>query len=193
MKRTFSFLVAIFLLAGLCGEAVAQIPEHSGRLVNDFGDFLKPVEEQALERKLRAYNDSTSTQVVVLTVADLGGLDAQEFALRVGRSWGVGQQGRDNGVILLVSKAERQVRIETGYGMEGVLPDALAGRIIREVVTPAFKQSRFYSGIDAGVELIMAAAAGEFEGLPAQSSRKGRQSPVLFYLVIIFIYFIIQR
>lgn len=186
------FLVLILLLSGGVGEVRAQVPAPSDRLVTDLGDFLEPVEERALERKLRAYNDSTSTQIVVLTVRDLGGMDAQTFALEVGRSWGVGQEGRNNGVIFLISRAERQLRIEVGYGLEGVLPDALAGRIIRDVVTPSFKQGQFFAGINAGVDLIMAAAAGEFEALPTASNKNGQGiNPVFLYLVFIFVYFII--
>lgn len=172
----------------------AQVPPPSKQLVTDLGDFLEPVEERALERKLRTYADTTSTQIAVVTVPDLGGMDAQEFALEIGRTWGVGQEGQDNGIVFLISRKERQVRIEVGYGLEGAVPDAIAARIIREVVTPSFKQGQFFAGINAGVDLIMAAAAGEFEGL-AQSGRSGSGGgidPIFIYLAFIFIYFIVS-
>jgi len=175
-------------------SALAQVPPPSDRLVTDLGDFLEPVEERALERKLRTYADTTSTQIAVVTVQDLGGMDAQEFALEIGRSWGVGQEGRDNGIVFLVSRAERQIRIEVGYGLEGAVPDAIASRIVRDVVTPSFKQGQFFAGINAGVDLIMAAAAGEFDGLPSSSGsgRGGGIDPIFVYLAFLFLYFIIS-
>ena len=172
----------------------AQIPTPSDRLVSDLGQFLEPVEERALERKLQIYADTTSTQIVVVTVEDLGGMDAQSFALELGRRWGVGQEARDNGIVFLVSRAERQIRIEVGYGLEGAVPDALAARIIRDVVTPSFKQGQFFAGINAGVDLIMAAAAGEFEGMPVPTGSGGRGggNPIFIYLAFLFLYFMIS-
>ncbi|MDA0875058.1 MAG: TPM domain-containing protein [Bacteroidetes bacterium] len=188
-----SVSIAAALLVLVVGRVHAQVPAPSDRLVVDNGAFLEPVEERALERKIRAYNDSTSTQIVVLTVEDLGGMDAQEFALQVGRSWGVGQAGQNNGVIVLISRAERQIRIEVGYGLEGALPDALVSRIVRDTLTPAFRQGQFFAGINAAVDLIMAAAAGEFEGLPeGNPGRSVRIDPVFLYLAFIFIFFIIS-
>jgi uncharacterized protein len=185
--------MVLMVMSGTVRPAHSQVPPPPESLVNDLGDFLEPVEERALERKLRAYQDSTSTQIAVLTVQDLGGMEAQEYALEVGRVWGVGQEGEDNGVVFLISRAERQIRLEVGYGLEGALPDALASRIIREVVTPSFKQGQFFAGINAAVDLIMAAAAGEFEGLPTtgRSRSDGGIDPIFIYLAFIFIYFII--
>lgn len=185
-------IVLLVLLSVGAGQIHAQVPQAQGRLVVDQGGFLESVEEKALERKLRAYNDSTFTQIVVLTVQNLGGLDAQEFALEVGRSWGVGQEGRDNGVIFLTSREERQIRIEVGYGLEGAIPDALAARIIRDVVTPSFRQGQFFAGINTAVDLLMAAASGEFEALPPDRGPSSRGiDPIFLYLVILFIYFLI--
>ncbi len=191
------FLRVFWLLAALCAASTlqvrAQVPPPSNQLVTDLGDFLEPVEERALERKLRTYADTTSTQIAVVTVQDLAGMDAQEFALEIGRTWGVGQEGRDNGIVFLISREERQVRIEVGYGLEGVVPDALAARIIRQVVTPSFKQGQFFAGINAGVDLIMAAAAGEFEGLPDDGGQGGGGiDPIFIYLAFIFLYFLIS-
>ena len=189
-----SLIVAFMVMVGSVRPVDAQVPPPSKSLVTDLGDFLEPVEERALERKLRAYQDSTSTQIAVLTVQDLGGMDSQEFALEVGRTWGVGQEGQDNGVVFLISRDERQIRLEVGYGLEGALPDALASRIIRDVVTPSFKQGQFFAGINAAVDLVMAAAAGEFEGLPSSGrpSSGGGIDPIFVYLAFIFIYFIIS-
>jgi len=190
----FTGWLLVMALIAVALPVRAQVPPPSKALVTDLGGFLEPVEERALERKLRAYQDSTSTQIAVLTIQDLGGMDAQEYALEVGRTWGVGQEGQDNGVVFLISRAERQIRLEVGYGLEGALPDALASRIIRDVVTPSFKQGQFFAGINAAVDLIMAAAAGEFEGLPDASSESsgGGIDPIIIYLAFVFIYFIIS-
>jgi len=186
--------MVLMAMTGWGSPASAQVPSPPKSLVTDLGEFLEPVEERALERKLQSYQDSTSTQIALLTVQDLGGMDPQEYALEVGRVWGVGQEGQDNGVVFLISRAERQIRLEVGYGLEGALPDALASRIIREVVTPSFKQGQFFAGINAAVDLIMAAAAGEFEGLPSSggSSSGGGIDPIFIYLAFIFIYFLIS-
>jgi len=188
----FFLVLGVFALLGMgSGRVHAQIPSNPNRLVLDLGEFLEPVEERALEQKLRAYNDSTSTQIVVVSVQDLGGLDGADFALRLGREWGVGQEGRDNGLIILLSRAERHIEIATGYGMEGSVPDALASRIIREVMTPSFRKGQFYVGINSAVDVIMAAAAGEFDALPqSTSSRDEGINPALIYMLMIFLYFL---
>ena len=91
--------------------------------VNDFANLLAPFQKQALEQKLDAYNDSTSSAIVIITVPDLQGYDIAEVSLKYLRDWGIGAKGKNNGVVILVSKNDHKARIETGYGMEGVLPD----------------------------------------------------------------------
>lgn len=173
-------LLAGLLLAGLLplGAVYAQgtvdVIRSTGRLVTDQADLLTSSEERRLTAKLTAYEDTTSTQIVVVTIPSLEGVPAAEYALALGRSWGVGQAGQDNGVVILVARDDREVRIETGYGLEGAIPDAVAARIYRNVMVPYFREGRFYEGISGAADLLIAAAAGEFTAEEAAPRHSGR-------------------
>ncbi|HZV56871.1 MAG TPA: TPM domain-containing protein, partial [Sphingobium sp.] len=154
-------LIALFALVLLLPVAASQaqaqsqpaFPKLTGRVVDDAG-LLTPPQRQALEARLAAFEASTRQQLVVATVRDLGGNDIADYGYRLGRAWGIGQAGVNNGVILLVAPNERRVRIEVGYGLEPVLTDALSGRIIRQIITPRFKNGDFAGGIEAGANEI---------------------------------------
>ncbi len=159
-------LLPILLLVGLALPAAAQEipprPPPSEGLVIDRAGVLSPSEETAIERRLVAFDDTSSSQIVVVILPSLGGADAASFATELGRAWGVGQEGRDNGVVVLVSTGDREVFIATGYGLEGAIPDAVAARIVRNVIVPAFRQGQFYAGIGGAVDALIAAASGEY-------------------------------
>lgn len=183
---------ALFVLLMIAAPAWAQqidVIEPTGRLVTDMAGMLTPQEQANLEARLVAYDDSTSTQIAVVLLPNLGGHEPMDYAIALGRAWGVGQKGNDNGVVLLVSRDERTITIATGYGMEGAIPDAVADRIRRNVITPLFREGRFYDGISAGVDAIMAAAAGEFtaaDGPPGEDhSSRGIPLGLLFVIAII--------
>ncbi len=180
-------LVAPLLLLGSDVRAQAPpIPDRPSTLVNDYAGLLAPAERQALEAKLVAYDDSTSTQIAVAIFPTLNGADAGDYATEVGRAWGVGQAGADNGVVLLVSVEDRQVFIATGLGAEAVIPDVIAGRIVRNVIVPAFRQGRFYTGIDQATDALMRAAAGEFSAADrAPGPSDGGFNPVLLFILVI--------
>ena len=144
MKNIF-LLIFIFGFQSLFAQKIESRPVPP-MAVNDFGNMLEPFQKQALEQKLRNYNDSTSSAIVIITVPDLQGYDIAEVALKYLRDWGIGVKGKNNGVLILVSKAEHKARIETGYGMEGVLPDILARQIIDERMIPFFKNNDYYGG-----------------------------------------------
>lgn len=178
----------------MAAPAVAQ-PEvlpPSSRWVTDEAQVLTEVERRSLEQKLRSYADSTSNQIIVVTVASLGGAPISEYAVELGRRWGVGQQEYDNGLVILVSRDDRDVFIATGYGMEGAVPDALAGRIIRNVIVPNFREGRYYAGLSEAVNIIMAAAAGEYEALPRNDPDQapGMDFATVFVLLIIAFFII---
>jgi uncharacterized protein len=149
--------------------------------------MLTPTEEQLLTQKLVAYDDSTSNQIAVVTVPNLQGEDPIQFAVELGRRWGVGQEGRDNGVVLLVSRDDRTITIAVGYGLEGAIPDALADRIRRNVIVPLFRQGQYYEGISAGVDALIQAAAGEYTAVPRQTPGEGGgiDAATIFILLII--------
>lgn len=181
-------LLLIFLLL-FAKHVVAQKifdKPNPPQAVNDFGNFLEPFQRQALEQKLRNYNDSTSSAIVIITVPDLQGYDIAQLSLKYLRDWGIGTKGKNNGVLILVSKAEHKARIETGYGMEGVLPDILAKQIIDERMVPYFKENDYYRGFDNAVDAIIQAAAGEYKADP-NSQKSGRPSiKTIIFLVILF-------
>ncbi len=154
--------------------------------VNDFGHFLEPFQVQALEQKLRNYNDSTSSAIVIITVPELQGYDIAELSLKYLRDWGIGTKEKNNGVLILVSKAERKARIETGSGMEGVLPDILAKQIIDERMVPYFKENDYYRGFDNAVDAVIQAAAGEYKADTSNKKSGGLSFKTIILLAIIF-------
>ncbi|MEO6219626.1 MAG: TPM domain-containing protein [Ginsengibacter sp.] len=181
-------LLLIFLLL-LAKDVVAQKlfdKPNPPQAVNDFGNFLEPFQRDALEQKLRNYNDSTSSAIVIITVPDLQGYDIAELSLKYLREWKPGTAPKDNGVIILVSKAERKARIETGSGMEGVLPDILAKQVIDDRMVPYFKENDYYRGFDNAIDAIIAAAAGEYKADPKAAERGKGGFPTIIILAVLF-------
>lgn len=160
-------------------------PQLSGR-INDHAGMLSPASASQLDSELAAFEREQSTQIVVLTIPSLEGDDLEQFAIRVADQWKIGQKGKDNGVIMILSRADRKVRIEVGMGLQGVLPDLTAGRIIRDVMRPHLRNGDFDRGISVGVEAIMAAVKGEFTAEPQAPSglRHGGSSP--FFTILLF-------
>lgn len=162
-------IVVTFLLITLGFYMQAQelpSPMQPPRLVNDFASMLTLEEQQALEIKLRNYHDTTSTQIYVVVVSDLLGYDIADYAIRIGEKWGIGQKGKDNGALILVKPKNAseggEAFIATGYGLEDVIPDALAMRIMQNEFIPSFKNDHFYTGFDDATTAIMNFASGKF-------------------------------
>lgn len=189
--------ILVLLLLGLSSMTYGQdIPQKPNppRLVNDFvGNLLSSDQINALEQKLRAYNDSTSTQIVVVIVKTVQPYDMNTYALELGRQWGVGQEGKNNGIILLWAPEDRKIYIATGYGMEGVLPDAYANRIIDRVIIPRFKEIRYYDGLNEGVDAIIGYASGEYKAEPSSGDGDGSIVPILVFILILIIFIYISR
>ena len=137
------------------------------RLVNDFAGIFDSSQQASLEATLRAYNDTTSTQIYVVTVDDLGGYAVSDYATTLGQQWGVGQKGKDNGLVILikprVGNSRGQVFIATGYGVEHILNDARVGRIIDQYMLPSFQQGDYYTGTQQAVNVIMKYLSGQFD------------------------------
>jgi uncharacterized protein len=168
------------------------------RLVNDLANMLQPDEAATLERKLVTYNDSTSSQISIVTVPTLGGNEIADYAQKLYESWGIGQKGENNGVLLLIAQQEHTARIQTGYGLEGAIPDALAKRIISNTIVPAFQQQRYYEGLDRATDQLISLAKGEYKAdqTPARANRNRDTSGSgwTFWLIIgMLILFIILR
>jgi uncharacterized protein len=137
------------------GDRPLDLPKPTAR-VNDYAGVLDPAERDALEAEIRALDRDTSAEVALVTVASLGGLSVEDYAERLFNTWGIGKAAADNGVLVLVSSGDRQMRIEVGYGLEGVLPDGLAGAVIRETFLPEFRDGRLREGILDGTRRVIA-------------------------------------
>lgn len=135
-------------------ERALDLPKPAAR-VNDYAGVLDPSERAALEDEIRALDRATSAEVAVVTVTSLGGLSVEDYAERLFNTWGIGKAAADNGVLVLVSAGDRQMRIEVGYGLEGVLPDGLAGAVIRETFLPEFRDGRMREGLLAGTRRVI--------------------------------------
>ncbi len=180
----FCFSLSFFLI--LPALFALEVPKRAEGYVTDRAGILSPGTRDSLEEMLRAYEDKTSNQVVVVTFQSLDGNSLEDFSMRLAEAWKVGQKGRDNGVIFLIFKNDRKIRIEVGYGLEGVFPDALAGQIIRDVIAPHFRTGDYSGGIMAGTDAIMKATQGEYKGLPNSGHEGGFN---LFSLLKILFFF----
>lgn len=192
-----SILTTILLSFSLLAIGQKQIPARTNMLVSDFAGLLSSQESQQLERKLRDYARATSTQIAIVTENALEGEDPFDYSYRLARAWGIGGGEYDNGVLIYVAKQDREIRIQTGFGAEGFLPDALAKRVIDNIITPAFRQERYYSGLDRATSAIMELAQGEYtgEGQQQQQQRdaKGGVPAILIIAVIIIVILLLSR
>ncbi len=146
-------LGAAFILVALTAAA-ADVPYLTGR-VTDNADILSSNMRKSLTERLKAHEDRTGNQIVVLTVPSLEGGSIEEYAEAVFKEWKLGQKGKDNGILIIVAPQDQRMRIEVGYGLEGTLPDSLAGSIIRNAMTPRFKTGDYDGGIEAGVSAVI--------------------------------------
>lgn len=143
-------------------KSLSDNPTRLTKYVVDETGTLSQSETNALLKKLEDFDKQTSTQVVVYMIQSLNGEPIEEVSIRIAEENKIGRKGKDNGVLLLIAKGDRKLRIEVGYGLEGVLTDALSSQIIRNEITPEFKQGNFYEGIDKGVDAIIAVTKGEY-------------------------------
>jgi uncharacterized protein len=193
VSPTRPWLAMLLMLLGLfaaLSSAAQNIPPRPNppRLVNDLAGMMQAGEAEQLERKLVAYNDSTSSQIAVVTVPTLDGDDIADYAQQLYEKWGIGQKGKNNGILVLVAQQEHTARIQTGYGLEGAVPDAIAKRIISNTLVPAFKQNQYYAGLDRATDQLISLAKGEYKADPSdvrQPRSRGRSgSGIPFWLIV---------
>lgn len=185
------FFLAILFVLPLSGGQ--EFPEAPSSLVTDYTQTLSQAEIQSLEHKLLAFEDTTSTQIAVVIMASTGAYDIADYGVRLAQEWGVGNKKYDNGILLLAALEDRAVTIQTGYGLEGAIPDIIAHRIIQNEITPAFRQQAYYEGIDQATNAIISYSKGEYD---EHSSKEGGRKPfprALLVLVFIAIIAIISR
>ncbi|HEY0510969.1 MAG TPA: TPM domain-containing protein [Thermoanaerobaculia bacterium] len=170
-------LIALLFLLPLAWAAAKDVPYLAGR-VNDSANLLSADQKQRIEAQLAQFEKQTGDQVAVLTLDSLDGEPIEDYANKVARTWALGQKGKDNGALLLVSKQDRKMRIEVGYGLEPVLTDLQTSIIQNQVIIPRFKQGDFGGGIEAGVNAILSTIQGKpVQPAPeAQPSRNGGES-----------------
>ena len=190
MKKLLSifFLLLAFASSAQVEKAIPARP-NPPKLVNDLtGNFLTPDQSAALERKLVAYDDSTSNQVAVVVVDDLKGFSAADYAIALGRAWGVGNKNFDNGIVVLISTGgtagNRDAFIAVGYGLEGVIPDLTADAIIDNELIPNFRAGNYYRGLDDATDAIIKAAEGKYKA-PEGYRKKGRKGISPFLIIVI--------
>ncbi len=184
-----SGIVALALLLSSVAAWALEVPEKPLGRVSDFAGLLSPADRAHIESRLRTVEEASSNQFAVAIFRSLEGESLEDFSIRLAEAWKVGHAGRDNGLLLLVFVDDRKVRIEVGYGLEGTIPDAVAGRVIRDVLAPPFREGRYAEGIFAAVEALDAASRGEFQPLPDRG--RGVPAPIAglvpFLLLLIFI------
>lgn len=184
--------LALFMILPLQSIAL-EVPALKAR-VNDYAGLLSPDIRDELESKLQQLEQTNSTQLVVLIIPGLEGDDLERFSIQVAEKWKIGQKGKDNGAILLISRDDRKVRIEVGYGLEGTLTDLVCGRIIDDVLVPRFKQGEFDAGVLEAVDAIISLVRGEYSDTDFKAQTQPRsQGKSLndFIPVILFAFFFI--
>ncbi|WP_296256726.1 MULTISPECIES: TPM domain-containing protein [unclassified Pseudomonas] len=187
-------------VAAFAQMALAQLdfPALNGRVVDTAGMLDNPSRER-LSQMLRAHEELTTEQVVVVTVPDLQGSTIEDYGYQLGRFWAIGQKGKDNGALLIVAKDERKVRIEVGYGLEDRLTDAQSSVIVNQIIIPAFKQGDFAGGINKGTEAIVQVLGGDPLAEPVVGASGGddvtdwRMSLLFFVLFVIAAYISVRR
>jgi len=199
MKRIRNMILSLTTLALLTvtnivsGQSLPEKP-NPPRLVNDYARLLSTQEASALENKLVAFNDSSSTQIAIVIVNDLSGYVIEEYAQRIGEKWGIGQKGNNNGLVIVVktktASAKGEVFIKPAYGLEGAVPDLICAQIVDNEVLPAFRQDDYYKGLDKATTTIISLVRGEYTA--DQYGRRSKQpvkkaAPFGVFAIIVFI------
>ncbi len=182
MRRLSLALLFVFFTL----PALALDVPTSSDFVTDKAGILSSATREELNTLLKKFEQSDSTQIVVLTILSLESETLEEYGLRVLETWGIGQAGKDNGALLLIAKEERKIRIEVGYGLEGSLTDLVAGRIIDNQITPYFKKGDFDGGVKSGVKAMIKAVRGEYTAT-ASRTKKNEYDPFGFFFLVIML------
>ena len=166
-----------------------EIPKPIG-YVNDFADFLKPETEEALEAQLQAFQQETTHEIAVVTTDSLQETIIEDLAVRWFEEWGIGTDGQDNGILMLIVPSERVMRIEVGYGLEPVVPDSVAQQVGDNIVTPKFREGDADGGVTAGVDALTALARGEAVPVAAQNLNAARDAQIglVFFVIMLFVF-----
>lgn len=187
--RGSAWMAALWLCLVWAGPVWAQIPDapKPERLCNDFSGTLSAQEMQELESKLDSFDRETSVQICLVVVPDLGGFEVSDYATRLFEKWGIGRAKQDDGVLLLLALQERKIRIETGYGLESVITDALSRRLIEQKIAPALRTGGVAEGLKAGSNGLMSLIRGDYQDLEARPEGDGGKpigGSALFWILL---------
>ncbi len=185
-------LILVFILSGMYANAQFTIPDKPSfqTSVYDYADVLNPSEEKELESKLIRYSDSTSTQIVVISVEDLKGEDIGILTPKWAQEWGIGQEKEDNGILILLSKKDRKIWIAPGYGVEERLTAGINGELTRNIIIPEFKAGSYYKGLDKGADAIFKVLQGKYKG----SRKKESNFPIgIIVVVVVFLVLVFSK
>jgi uncharacterized protein len=189
MKRTIALILGLMIAVALRAQRFPD-PPNPPRLVNDYVNLLTHDQQETLERKLVAYNDSTSNQVAIVILESIGDSDPGDYATELGTRWKVGGSQFNNGVVILITtgggEGRRHVFIAPGYGLERSIPDLTAKQIVDNELIPYLRERDYFRGLNNAVDAIMKAAAGEYKA-PAKSKKEGGGRSIFFILIVIFI------
>lgn len=187
MKSRFLIIFLFLISLSSVGVQSSDFPAkpNPSRLVNDFAGMLNATEVRELEQKVNRFNDSTSIEIAVVIISNLGDYDISDYAFQLGELWGIGKKSKNNGVLLLIAKENRKAFIATGYGMEGVLPDMRCKRIIESELIPQFKRSDYFNGINFTIDAIIRYSANEYTADPVK--QKGLKPGYVFLFILIAI------
>jgi uncharacterized protein len=190
VRAALRALAACILATGLQAVVRAEepLPPPPKAHFNDYAGLVSPADAQRLDAKLAEFEQKTSTQLVVVVYPHLPSPSLEDFTVRTAQSWKVGGKQFDNGAVLFVFVAERKMRIETGYGLEGALPDQLAARILDEQVRPRFRAGDWAGGLEAGIDGMIAATRGEYTAAPAERKKGSSGAAILVLVVLVLIF-----
>lgn len=191
MKKNLFLFLLYFLWHGFFSYALADqhFPQPTG-YINDYAHLLTPEQANNLNQQLRAFDQKTSNQIVVATFTSLNGNSLEDFSVHLAQAWKIGTKQHDNGVLVLIIKDSHDIRIEVGYGLEGVLTDATSSMIIQHDIVPSFKQGDFAQGIQNGVTAIMLATQGEYKGSGEMGSASNSNGFLFFVLLFLLLHII---
>jgi uncharacterized protein len=188
MRRYLLFIPLLFLALFSANAQDLPEPLSPKRMVNDFAGMLSSDENDRLEQKLRAVNDSNSIEFAIVAVKTTGDYDIEDYSLKLGRKWGIGKKEKNNGILILVALDDRKIDIEVGYGLEDRVTDGLAKRVIENEIKPSFKKSNYFEGLDKGTNALIDITAGRYK---ADARDKQGPNPVFIFLIILGVIFVI--
>jgi uncharacterized protein len=186
MRSVRLLIITLSFCLSLYGQQLPN-PMIPFRLVNDFTGLLTEQQQIELNNKLLAFNNETSTQIYVVTYDSLQGYPINEFGYQLGEKWGIGRQGKNNGILILISPANRKITIQTGYGLEGAVPDAVAKRLIENILTPSFREGNYYAGIDSSTNVLISLTRGEFTADDYMNNNENFPG-ILFIIILVFLF-----